>query len=154
MNNKIVGAVIGIIAVSLIAAIVVLALRESAPESSTSGNGAMNGMSSEQMQGADKPSSDVKIDDGSVQSGEVEVAIEGFEFAQTEITVKKGTTVTWTNKDEASHDVTADEEKSGAPQSELLGQGESYSFTFNEVGEFGYHCSPHPYMEAKVTVVE
>lgn len=80
------------------------------------------------------------------------VAIENFAFSPAAITVKKGTTVTWTNNDSTSHTVTGDQ--TGGPDSELLGQGKSYSFTFNTVGTFAYHCAPHPQMTGKVTVTE
>ena len=81
-----------------------------------------------------------------------EVEIEDLAFRPQNITVKKGTTVTWTNKDDVAHTVTAD--SGSGPKSELLTKGESYSFTFSEVGEFSYHCTPHPQMTGKVTVTE
>lgn len=81
-----------------------------------------------------------------------EVEIEDLAFRPENITVKKGTTVTWTNKDDVAHTVTAD--SGNGPKSELLANGESYSFTFSEVGEFSYHCTPHPQMTGKVTVTE
>ena len=37
---------------------------------------------------------------------------------------------------------------------ELLAKVESYSWTFNTVGTYTYHCSPHPYMKGIVEVVE
>lgn len=81
-----------------------------------------------------------------------EVEIEDMAFRPANITVKKGTTVTWTNKDSVEHTVTSD--NSGGPRSAMLARDESYSFTFNEVGEFSYHCQPHPQMTGKVTVTE
>lgn len=158
MNNKAIAALVGLVAVAMIGGVLVMALRESAPQPSTGGNnttespamdaGDHNGMQNSGGNAADS-------DDGTVRSGEVSVDIQGFAFQPASITVKKGTTVTWTNRDDARHDVTADDDSvAGAPQSELFGKGESYSFTFDTVGEFEYHCSPHPYMEAKVTVVE
>ena len=87
-----------------------------------------------------------------VASQGTEVEIEDFAFTPATLTVKKGTTVKWTNKDSVSHTVTGDE--SGGPDSALLAKGESYSFTFNTVGTFAYHCTPHPSMTAKVVVTE
>ena len=64
------------------------------------------------------------------------------------LTVKVGTTVTWTNDDpNQMHTVT---EVSGVFDSGFLATGESWSYTFNEVGEFDYYCLPHPWMRAKV----
>lgn len=81
-----------------------------------------------------------------------EVEIEDFNFTPSDITVKLGTTVKWTNKDDVAHTVTSD---SGSKMnSELLNKGQSYSVTFTEAGTFEYHCTPHPNMRAKVTVVQ
>ncbi len=77
------------------------------------------------------------------------VVIENFAYTPATITVKKGTTVTWTNQDDVKHDVASD---SDAFKSELLSKGQSFSFTFNEVGSFKYHCTPHPNMIGTVIV--
>lgn len=82
------------------------------------------------------------------------VEIKDFAFGPSKITVKKGTKVTWTNQDSAKHDVKPDQESDAFKGSELLAKGESYEFTFNTVGTYSYHCSPHPYMKATVEVVE
>lgn len=82
------------------------------------------------------------------------VDIKNFAFSPEKITVKKGTTVTWTNQDTIKHDVTPDNPSADFKASELLAKGESYSFTFNTVGTFSYHCSPHPQMKATVEVTE
>lgn len=75
------------------------------------------------------------------------IDIMDFAFNPDTITVAKGTTVTWTNKDSAPHTV-----KGTAFTSETLNQGQSYSYTFNEAGTFDYQCSIHPSMRAKVIV--
>lgn len=77
------------------------------------------------------------------------VTIQNFKFSPSMIKVKKGTTVTWTNQDDAHHTVTGDK---GAPDSKLLAKGESTTYTFNQTGTFPYHCDPHPYMQAIVVV--
>ena len=78
------------------------------------------------------------------------VTIQGFAFSPAELTVKKGTTVTWTNQDSAPHTVTSD---SGSElSSATLSKGQSYSHTFNEAGTFEYHCNLHSTMKAKVMV--
>lgn len=89
-----------------------------------------------------------------VQSGTVEMDIKDFAFAQKSLKIKKGTTVTWTNRDDARHDVAPDTESDAFRGGPLLAQGESYSFTFNTAGTYSYICSPHPYMKASVEVVE
>jgi plastocyanin len=67
------------------------------------------------------------------------------------LTVKKGMTVTWTNEDAVMHTVTAVD---GSFDSGMLAEGESWSYTFDTIGEFEYLCSPHPWMRAKVIVEE
>lgn len=88
------------------------------------------------------------------QSSGTSVEIKDYAYSPATITVKKGTTVTWTNQDSVRHDITPDEESDAFQGSELLSKGESYSFTFNTAGTYTYHCSPHPYMTAKVIVTE
>ena len=92
-------------------------------------------------------------------SGEVRMDIKGFAYSQPNLTVEKGTTVVWTNQDDVGHTVTGDNGGSsspslGGPASDLLALSDSYSYTFNEVGTFPYHCQPHPQMTGTVTVVE
>lgn len=81
------------------------------------------------------------------------VTIDNFAFSPAAITVKKGTTVTWTNNDSTTHTVTETDGQNG-PQSSNLATGKSYSFTYNTVGTFKYHCSIHPSMTGSVTVTE
>lgn len=98
----------------------------------------------------------------------IQMDIKDFKYAQSDIKVKVGTTVTWTNQDTMEHDVMAEHDHSGEAHdglshhevvsdtfgSALLAKGESYSFTFTKPGIEAYHCSPHPYMKGSVTVVE
>lgn len=81
------------------------------------------------------------------------VSIANFAFSPANITVKKGTTVTWTNQDSIAHTVTETDGKTG-PNSGDLAKGKSYSFTFDTVGTFKYHCTVHPDMVGTVTVTE
>ena len=79
-----------------------------------------------------------------------EISIEGFAFDAKTVTVPKGATVIWTNKDSVRHNVLSD---SGSElRSDLLAQGESYSHTFDVAGTYTYHCGPHPNMKATVIV--
>jgi plastocyanin len=77
------------------------------------------------------------------------VSIASFAFSPTTLTVKIGTTITWTNNDSASHTVTSD---SGAFDSGSMAQSKTFSYTFNQTGTFPYHCSFHPSMKATVIV--
>ena len=57
-------------------------------------------------------------------------------FTPTKVTVDFGDTVTWTNKDNASHQVLFDQ--AAWPTSPVLTQGQTYSVTFTKSGSFGY----------------
>ena len=87
-----------------------------------------------------------------VEARAVAITIKNYMFSPQTITVKKGTTVTWTNKDIAKHTITSDD--GSWPASQFFGQGESYSYTFTSAGTYAYHCEPHPYMTATVVVTE
>ena len=78
-----------------------------------------------------------------------QVKIANFTFNQAVVTVKRGTTVTWTNDDDIPHTVTANDKSF---KSKVLDSGQSFSFTFAKAGEFGYFCSLHPHMTGKVIV--
>lgn len=78
------------------------------------------------------------------------VEISGFAFEPAELSVSVGTTVTWTNKDAAPHQVVSDSGSELA--SETLSQGGSYSHVFNAAGTFEYHCAIHPNMTGRIIV--
>lgn len=75
------------------------------------------------------------------------VTIKNFAFSPGEVTILKGGTVTWTNDDGTTHTVTFAD--SSSPD---LGNGATYSKTFNETGTFSYKCSIHSSMTGKVIV--
>lgn len=77
------------------------------------------------------------------------VEIKGYAFNPDTITIAKGTTVTWTNLDSVRHTVTG---IGSDVNSQVLSQGQTYSFTFNTVGTFEYQCHIHPTMKGKVIV--
>ncbi len=77
------------------------------------------------------------------------ITIKNFAFNPQSVTIKPGTTVTWTNEDSAPHTVTSD---SGIFDSGQLPNGGSFSYTFNQNGRFDYHCSIHPYMKGSIIV--
>ncbi len=83
------------------------------------------------------------------------VVISNYTFNPTPLKVKKGTKVTWTNHDVVKHTVTIDAgQPAGGPDSPLFGKNETFSYTFDSVGTYNYHCSPHPYMHGVVEVTE
>lgn len=96
-------------------------------------------------------------DTDKVQSGTAAVVMKDEAFSPQTIKIKKGTKVTWTNNDSIGHNVVADDAHNAAglpSDSSLLSKGGTYSFTFDTVGTFSYHCTPHPFMTGVVEVVE
>ncbi len=77
------------------------------------------------------------------------VTIKNFAFDPATLTISKGTTVTWTNEDSVPHQIVSD---SNAFSSSPLGKGQTYSFTFSEIGTFSYHCAIHPSMKGTIAV--
>lgn len=71
------------------------------------------------------------------------------DYSPKEITVSVGDTITWTNKDDMPHTVTAYD---GSFDSKLFKGGESWSHTFTKPGRYEYYCSPHPWMKGTVIV--
>jgi plastocyanin len=77
------------------------------------------------------------------------VQIDNFTFKAPQVTVKPGTTITWTNTDDIPHTVVS---KNGVFRSKVLDTGDKFSFTFAKPGQFGYFCSLHPHMTGTVIV--
>jgi plastocyanin len=77
------------------------------------------------------------------------VEIKNFAFDPPSIEVAAGTTVTWTNDDQAPH--TATQNGTGF-QSNKIDPGASFSFTFDTPGTYEYHCEYHPNMHGTVVV--
>ena len=91
-----------------------------------------------------------KVTAGAQQKPEtMEVKIDNFTFGPAELTVKAGTTITWTNRDDIPHTVVSTDK---VFKSKVLDTDERFSFTFNTPGTFPYFCSIHPKMTGKVVV--
>jgi len=76
-------------------------------------------------------------------------AIEGFAYRPATLTVKRGTTVRWTNADATAHTVTAAKGLFSSPQ---LRKGAAYTRRFARAGRFAYICALHPQMRGVVVV--
>lgn len=96
------------------------------------------------------------------EPGDIEgivIRVFNFEFTPAEIEIKRGTTITWLMReidfpqgDAGFHNVVAD---GGEFNSKNLRRvDETWSYTFNEIGEFSYACEPHPLMIGKIIVTE
>jgi amicyanin len=84
-----------------------------------------------------------------VKAEPTQVKIDNFSFGPAELTVKVGTTVTWTNRDDIPHTVVSTDK---VFKSKVLDTDEKFSFTFDAPGTFPYFCSIHPKMTGKVVV--
>ncbi len=80
------------------------------------------------------------------------VTIKNFAFSPPTLTVKAGTTVTWTNTDPDAHTVTSKQGSGGPLQSAALATNDTYSYTFTQPGTYPYYCTIHPFMTATVEV--
>ena len=78
------------------------------------------------------------------------VSIDNFSFGPQTLTVKAGTTVTWTNRDDIPHGIASSNnafKKSGA-----LDTDDGFSFTFTTPGTYQYFCYLHPHMVGSIVV--
>lgn len=75
---------------------------------------------------------------------QIDSAIRNFTLDST--VVSFGTIFSWSNQDGATHTVTSGtpENPTGFWDSGDLSQGESFTFTFVQVGNFSYFCKIHP----------
>lgn len=79
-----------------------------------------------------------------------DIEISGFAFNPSTITIPRGTSITWTNKDGAEHTIVSDD--GNEMSSDSIAQGETYAHTFSNPGTYSYHCGIHPSMKGKVIV--
>jgi plastocyanin len=93
--------------------------------------------------------------------GDDKVTIQDLKFIPSELTVNKGSTVTWTNNDQTVHTITSDDFPAqgstetpppGSFTSQPLNPGDSYSHRFDKAGSVGYHCSIHMYLKGTIVV--
>ena len=87
---------------------------------------------------------------GAARAGDATVVIDNFAFSPSTLTVKAGTTVTFTNVGDLPHDATA--LKQGDWGTGLLAKGESKTVSFMKPGMYYYICTPHPWMYGQIIV--
>ena len=115
---------------------------------------------------------DAPAEQGSSRAADADFTIDvrGIAFDPTEVEVAAGTTVTWVNFDEGvTHTVTTGApQKQGVPgvsadkparpdgvlDGELATDGEEFSYTFDEEGEYEYFCTVHAGMKGVVVVTD
>lgn len=81
------------------------------------------------------------------------VTIQDYTFSPTVVAIKKGASVIWTNLDATSHSISG----TGAMadmQSTPLAAGSTFSYSFDEPGEYIYRCREHSNMFGKIIVTD
>jgi plastocyanin len=69
-----------------------------------------------------------------------QVTLSNLKFEPPSLTVTAGTTVTWTNKENSPHTVTADDSSFSSPN---LNHNATFSHAFMKPGKYAYHCAYH-----------
>jgi plastocyanin len=77
------------------------------------------------------------------------VAISGFAFSPSSLTINVGDRITWTNSDSVAHTATA---TGGAFDTGDIAEGQSASVRFTKAGTYAYYCTPHPSMTGTIRV--
>jgi plastocyanin len=83
-------------------------------------------------------------------AGTVDVRIVNFKFTPAMMTIRSGTTVTWTNNDAVGHTVNFHGRGINSPS--VLNQGDKFSHTFSTPGTYAYICDIHPFMHGTIVV--
>jgi plastocyanin len=77
------------------------------------------------------------------------IVVKDFMFAPTPLTIKAGSTVTWTNMDDEPHTAVSD---TGLFKSGGMDTNDSFSFKFDKPGTYHYTCTIHPRMVGTIIV--
>ena len=77
------------------------------------------------------------------------VTIEGMRFQPESITVARGDTIIWVNKDLVPHTATSE---AGGFDSKDIQADKSWRYTLREKGDFVYICTFHPTMKGMLRV--
>ncbi|MHB8579872.1 MAG: cupredoxin domain-containing protein [Ignavibacteriaceae bacterium] len=84
-----------------------------------------------------------------------QIIMQNIAFIPDSLTISKGTTITWINKDAMTHTVTSGTPilQTGLFDSGDMMQSQSFSYKFDSTGTFKYFCKVHPsLMQAVITV--
>lgn len=168
MNKKLIGGIAVVLVIVAVVAGTALMKKDDtkkntakdSSESSKTANGTSSNSSAGKPGGeSDMPNMSGQNDNSSTNSSSGSsndavstnrVSIKDFAFGPATIKVKAGTTVTWVNDDSAAHTVTVG--SGTGPRSQPLNKGDSYSYTFANIGTYSYKCTFHPDMTGKVIV--
>ena len=86
-----------------------------------------------------------------VNAAQHDITIKKFKFTPAEISIVVGDSIRWTNREERQyHSVWF--EALGEPEPDYFFPSEFFERSFDTVGDFPYHCGPHPKMTGIVHV--
>ena len=117
--------------------------------------GFVTGCFSDRVTATETPtgSGECRIPTSSTAAGSVVIFVRDFTFIPQQVTIKRGSRVTWVNCEDPSADAHTSTSDAGVWDSPRIGPTELYSRTFNDAGTvFNYHCVPHPFMQGTITV--
>jgi plastocyanin len=118
------------------------------------GCGSSGGGGSATSPPASTPAPAASTSGGKAAGGATKVQMKNIQFDPQTVTVKKGSTVQWSNEDSVNHDVT----KVSGPGPKFssgsgnLASGDSYQQTFEAAGTIKYRCTIHPGMTGTIVV--
>lgn len=83
----------------------------------------------------------------------IAVSIYKMQYSPAHITIEKGDTVVWNNIEKRQyHNVWF---KADTPEEpDYIFPDETFTRTFDTLGQYNYECGPHPKMQGTVTVVD
>jgi plastocyanin len=118
------------------------------------GCGSSGGGGSATSPPASTPAPAASTSGGKAAGGVTKVQMKNIQFDPQTVTVKKGSTVEWTNEDSVNHDVTkvAGPGPKFSSGSGNLASGDSYQQTFRTAGTIKYRCTIHPGMSGTIVV--
>ncbi|MBW3003489.1 hypothetical protein KY328_04260 [Candidatus Woesearchaeota archaeon] len=71
------------------------------------------------------------------------IELSKFDISEADVTVEAGATVTWVNKGEVKHKIQVKLGKEILESSEMLEEGDEYSYTFEEAGDYSWLSGPY-----------
>jgi plastocyanin len=91
-------------------------------------------------------------DDAAATSDVIPVAIKGFVYIPETVTVPAGSSIAWTNQDNAPHTSTGIGDAVSALDSGAIVFGQTFAQAFDTPGTYPYYCVYHPNMLGTVVV--
>jgi len=82
------------------------------------------------------------------------VTIKDYKFVPQEITIKRGQTLRWENREKRQYHSVWFEALGEEEPDDYLFPDDAYEREFKQTGSYPYRCGPHPEMTGTVVVIE